>query len=300
MAFKIPKPAYDAKLVAAIEEYLDQDYLTETETETEQEAGGLKYTHARGRARKSYPRPMFEIILDTSFSAQPVNVTPCQCDRFDRSWNCPAHPEIEWDTVRRRWKRPCTGNQAYCQCDPCRERRTTVYTDTGSWAPQGLIDSYRRMMEVGPRPVSVLHIRDSDRSYEATVLRDNREMQQSVMAEASREAARTGWPVRGQVLGRWARIHADGRIIFEQRPEEMIRYVGSSRENSQGLVRSPGQIIAEHRDHGGDPNRWVPDVTVQLEGTWVGETGPRTLEIDCETEQGAGPLQIEVEPNDGH
>lgn len=253
---KIPKPTYDAKLVAAIEEYLDQDHLTEIEIE--QEDHGLKYTYARGRVRKSYPRPMFQIIPDTPLSSRPT--TPCQCDRFDRSWNCPEHPEIEWDAVQHRWKRPCTGDQERCQCEPCRERRTTVYTDMGTDGfrpPQGLIYAYQRMlMEVVPPPVEpVLTIRHSDRSYEATVLRDNREMQEAVMNQARAEALGTGWPVRGQVLGRWALIHADGRIIFEQRPEETIRYVApfqEARPNDLNMGR-PGY----HYNFATD--RWVPD-----------------------------------------
>ena len=335
MAFKTPKPAYDAEVVAKIEGYLDQDYLTEIVQEEEHPDDGIQYLYAKGRDKKSYPRPMFEIISNAAFSGTGPSVTPCQCDRFDQSWNCPEHPEVDWDDERKCWKRP----------------------------PQGLIDSYRRSMELSPdgslrfapRPVEPpLTIRDSDHSYEATVLRDNRSMQEAVLNQARAEALGSGWPVRGQVLGRWARIHQDGSIIFEQTPGEMARGIF---ENTSGLVRTPGEIIADSIRHMDDPNRnrpgyryafardrWEPDIDDALGDFHVGAetyTGidisnlttvpdellwpnrwttegafdpsvlaaalgvsdaalraPRILEIDCETEQGAGPLAIEVEPND--
>ena len=253
--------------------WLEEEAWDDTEIYTEEvfEDDGIKYTRAYGWQLKSNPRPMFQIIPPVAFSGMRPSVTPCQCDRFDQSWACELHPQIAWDPERRRWKRPCTGDRMRCECDPCHERRQRAadrsngYVSDGAYGlrpPQGLIDSYLRQMElysnvpVEPR----LHVRDTDHSYEATVLRDNREMQGAVMTEASREAARTGWPVRGQVLGRWARIHADGRIIFEQTP--------------------PERVLAA-----------LPDISVTLSGAF-------TLEIDCETEQGAGPLAIEVEPSD--
>ncbi len=360
---KIPFPKYEAEVVEEIEAYLDMDYQTEITQRAEHPSDGLVYLFARGfaasdregtRNPSNYARAMIQPIPDGAFSGSGVRVTPCQCDRFDQSWNCELHPPIDWDPVRRRWKRPCTGDRERCNCDPCYERRQRAqeqsngYTDMGTDGlrpPQGLIDSYLqqlRAIQENTRPETVLRIRPSDHSYEATVLRDNRSMQEAVMTEASREAARTGWPVRAQVLGRWARIHADGSLIFERTPGEMAR---GSFENTYGLVRSPGQIIAEERRRretrctcsvccGGaeavNPVRTidlssVPEalmgpsreiwasrlealqdatLTVNLEGTFdpsvlAALRAPRTLEIESETEQGAGPLAIEVEPGDG-
>jgi hypothetical protein len=75
---------------------------------------------------------------------------------------------------------------------------------------------------------------------------------------------------------------------------------------SSGLVRSTGHIIAEERRL---RETWASrlealqdaTLTVNLEGTFDPSvlTAARTLEIESETEQGAGPLAIEVEPSDG-
>jgi len=124
MAFKIPKPTYDAEVVAEIEAYLDQDYLTEITHVEESPDMGLAHLYAAGRVRKSYPRPMFQVIPDGAFSGGGSSVTPCQCDRFDQSWNCELHPdEVAWDNERKRWRLPCTGNRTRCECDSCHERR---------------------------------------------------------------------------------------------------------------------------------------------------------------------------------
>lgn len=84
---------------------------------------GLAHLYAAGRVRKSYPRPMFQVIPDGAFSGGGSSVTPCQCDRFDQSWNCELHPERAWDPERERWKPPCTGDRTRCECDSCHERR---------------------------------------------------------------------------------------------------------------------------------------------------------------------------------
>lgn len=224
---KIPFPKYEAEVVEEIEAYLDMDYQTEI-TDRSDPSDGLMYLFARGfaasdregtRNPSNYARPMIQPIPDGAFSGSGVRVTPCQCDRFDRSWNCELHPPIDWDPVRRRWKRPCTGDRERCNCDPCHERR-----------------------------------------------------QRALRAVSRRDGAR-----------HLRAVHRPGAL--------------------------PGHIIAEERRL---RETWASrlealqdaTLTVNLEGTFdpsvlAALQAPRTLEIESETEQGAGPLAIEVEPGDG-
>lgn len=118
---------------------------------------GLAYTSAYGKLGREFSRPMFQVL---EIFASPTwvggrNITPCQCDRFDQTWNCPDHPEIPWDPKRRRWMKPCTGEQTGCECDPCHERRLTYYTGRfaagvrereprGFGLPAGLYDHFVR------------------------------------------------------------------------------------------------------------------------------------------------------------
>lgn len=386
MAFKIPRPTYDAEVVAKIEEFLDQNYTTEVEYTEKYPDDGIEYTYARGRARKSYPRPMFQIIPRDAFSGSGHSVTPCQCDRFDRSWNCELHPEISWDPKRRRWDRPCTGDRTRCDCTPCYERRqraqerSSGYTDMGSDGlrpPQGLYDRlvdmyarplpdpaespYRRVVGAGrctcsmcQPPVHTCAVpgrgdcracRD-DTSYEATVIRENRALRESLMEYARREALTSGWPVEGLVLGRQARVYQDGRIEFQDRRGstnvDRIRYVGDPNEGRPGYhydaltdrwlrdtsdplgdFRAGGEVGAEERlaaewerQNGiplADALRQINRVPPELGPTsrdWLANgladaifpadyRQPFTLEIESETEQGSGPLAIEVEPGSG-
>ncbi len=108
---KTPFPEYDALRVDAIEEHLDQQYLTEiVAVQSDQDLPGMQVIFARGamicdRPGGTHFRPMLQIIPRDAYSGCPGFVEPCPaCDRWDRSWNCPEHPEIEWDTVRGGWK----------------------------------------------------------------------------------------------------------------------------------------------------------------------------------------------------
>ena len=150
------------------------------------EDDGIKYTRAFGRVSKSYPRPMFQIIPNAAFSVMGQSVTPCQCDRFDQSWNCEIHPEVAWDTERKRWKLPCTGDRTRYDYDLAQDR----------WVPD-----------------------------------------------------------TGDALGDF---------------------------------RAGGEVGASLYDG------------IQIDISFLAAlTGPRTLEIHCDTEQGAGPLQIDTEPGRG-
>ena len=119
---KFPFPRYDAETVEAIEEHLDQQNLTEIVGATPMAGEGLVTVWVRGNGTKSYSRPMIQVLGNEQFSGRPAAiqtpVTPCQCYRFDRSWDCPDHPPIPWNTKERRWERPCTGADG-CGCPSC-------------------------------------------------------------------------------------------------------------------------------------------------------------------------------------
>lgn len=67
----------------------------------------LQILHAEGADVRNYNRPMFQVLPRDAFSGMGASVTPCMsCDRFDRSWACEDHPEVEWDHDLKRWKRP--------------------------------------------------------------------------------------------------------------------------------------------------------------------------------------------------
>ena len=67
----------------------------------------LQILHAEGADVRNYNRPMFQVLPRDAFSGMGALVTPCMaCDRFDRSWACEEHPEVEWDHDLKRWKRP--------------------------------------------------------------------------------------------------------------------------------------------------------------------------------------------------
>lgn len=222
MAFRTPKPVYDAETVEAIEEYLDLDSYTRTADSILDTATGLTYTEAVGnepyylpdgtqapgtRAGSNYSRPMFQILYNESFSALPLAVTPCQCDRFDQSWNCPWHPEIPWDEKRHRWVRPCTGNRQTCGCVACTARR---------------------------------------------------------LNSAERSSGPCSCP-----------------LCTEMRQRVPDPPVHNPPVETSGGDRLRDRLMA------------LSDVSITLTGEW---TGSYTLEVDCETEQGAGPLAIEVAP----
>lgn len=109
MPFKIPRPVYDAEVVAAIEEHLELDRLTALEFT----AGlghaddGLKVFHAVGATTRTYNRPMFQVLSTEAFSCAPLPIRPCpDCDDWARSWKCEKHHELPYDTETKAWIRP--------------------------------------------------------------------------------------------------------------------------------------------------------------------------------------------------
>jgi hypothetical protein len=132
------------------------DYI-QTQSEDGPEAG-LAYTFAYGRHAKTYPRPMFQVIHDEAFSGfRGISGTPCSCGDFSRTVTCPDHPELPWDPARRRWIRPCTGDEV-CECDTCRQARVVTYTEPEPPAETNglfdrLMEMYGQMLpEPSPRP----------------------------------------------------------------------------------------------------------------------------------------------------
>lgn len=105
MAFKTPKPYFDEQLVKEIEEHLELDCLTKIETST-RGVEGIAFTFAVGVYKKSFARPMFQVLSDGHPLRDALSVAPCACYDFHRSWNCPDHPELEWDWNSRTWKKP--------------------------------------------------------------------------------------------------------------------------------------------------------------------------------------------------
>jgi len=155
---KLRFPKFDAELVAEIESYLDQDYQTEViESDTVADLG-LRYTVARGatsgaptaRRANNYVRPMIQVINNGASSSGPQPGTSCgACGDFSRTWACAEHPELNWDSKRRYWDRPCTGDRDRCECDSCWSRRTGSAERSNGWtsdgtdglrSPQGLYD----------------------------------------------------------------------------------------------------------------------------------------------------------------
>lgn len=214
-------------------------YDTKITFEQVEEAEGIKYLKTPGHATRDYNRPMFEIIPNEAFSGSGRSVTPCQCDRFDRSWACEIHPEISWDPVRRRWRRPCTGERETCDCDTCHERRQRAYERSGGYVCTG---------------------RDGLQPPAAIIEAYQRQMQE--LAERTRPLLSTPG------------IDISGLTAV---PSEL----GPTREQWMERLLST-----------------LPDTTIRLEGHF-GTAPRRIVEIDCETEQGAGPLQIEVGADDG-
>lgn len=115
---KITFPKYEEALVEEIEVYLDMHYQTEISDVQEDSELGIQYTFARGlvpqhgagtRNENNYARPMFQLIVDQAFSgAGPRVEVPCQCYRFDQSWHCEQHEELDWDDKARRFVTPGT------------------------------------------------------------------------------------------------------------------------------------------------------------------------------------------------
>ena len=106
-------PNYDA--IRWLEEAAHEDTKiawTEPDRCTDEE---LEILHAAGADVRSYNRPMFQVIPRDAFSGMGASVTPCMaCDRFDQSWACEEHPEVEWDHDQKYWKRPgMNGPTAY-------------------------------------------------------------------------------------------------------------------------------------------------------------------------------------------
>ena len=128
---KLRLPKYDADLVEQIEQYLELDATTAIEVTSTDEEDGLVYTFAFGRALKSNSRPMFQVIEDQAFSGMALGVSPCACYDFHRTWNCPDHHEIPYNTDKKNWERPHIEGSETCFCTPCRE---ASYSDTpGHW-----------------------------------------------------------------------------------------------------------------------------------------------------------------------
>ena len=92
---------------------------TEIVGETLVEEDGIIFTRAEGANQREYSRPMFQLIYDGVFSGSKQVVKPCEaCDNFAYSWGCGEHPQIPWNTLHRRWDRPCTDLPS-CDCTPC-------------------------------------------------------------------------------------------------------------------------------------------------------------------------------------
>ena len=92
----------------------------------------LLIQYSYGREKMSYSRPMFQIIRRDAFSGSRLSVTPCPCDRFEKSWDatrCETHTEVEWDWQRGVWKRP--GNEdvptAYASVEPPSDIMAALY-----------------------------------------------------------------------------------------------------------------------------------------------------------------------------
>lgn len=101
MAFKIPKPVYDARLVEDIEEHLCQNYYTAIVQTLGPDSNGLLTHYTLGADTKTYSRPMFQLFKDGASSSFPVNYTPCpDCDDFAYTSNCETHYELGWDPKR--------------------------------------------------------------------------------------------------------------------------------------------------------------------------------------------------------
>lgn len=94
---KLTMPPYDAELVAAIEEHLEQDYWTEIEgTSGTASTPGCDVTRARGMRRKAYSRPMIQVYEDGLSSGMPVAQPACpSCGDFSRSWKCDVHESVK-------------------------------------------------------------------------------------------------------------------------------------------------------------------------------------------------------------
>lgn len=185
---KIPFPKYEAEVVEEIESYLDMHYQTEIVAECE-DGYGLKYSSARGsrpardgrpgtRRANNYARPMFSVIWHQSFSGAAQSMNPCQCYRFDRSWDCDEHPEVTWDTRRRCWVRP--GTAIWYELHPedrpegweSRSSQPTAYytperQPDGQPVPTPLQGMYDRLIEMFggelPQPSPGYTVRPADR-----------------------------------------------------------------------------------------------------------------------------------------
>lgn len=102
MAFKIPKPRYDAAVVAAIEDYLDQEEQTEIAGHYPahfcEDDGLITLTTIGARAarrRANYVRPMFQAIpLGASSTIAVRDTDPCpDCDNWAYTSRCAQHAE---------------------------------------------------------------------------------------------------------------------------------------------------------------------------------------------------------------
>jgi hypothetical protein len=109
MPFKIPRPVYDAEVVAAIEEHLDQERLTAIESAANlgHADDGLKVLFAVGGETRTYNRPMLQVLPTEAFSCSRLPARPCpDCDDWARSWKCEEHHELPYDTEAKAWIRP--------------------------------------------------------------------------------------------------------------------------------------------------------------------------------------------------
>lgn len=119
---KTPFPKYDEALVADIEDELDMVHLTEItlhapaylypgdsisepfESFTILQTRGGRLADLDGHV---IPRLMIQSIPTETERGSMIYNNPCpNCDNFAVSWKCEAHPELKWDTERRRWVRP--------------------------------------------------------------------------------------------------------------------------------------------------------------------------------------------------
>jgi hypothetical protein len=124
---RIPRPTYDAELVEAIEEHLNQEQLT-SPSHADYIGGGLKVTHYLGEDTKLYARPIIQIMNDNGAALTTTTTTyrrPCpHCYDFSRTWKCPDHHELPWNTETGTWAIPHQADDDQCACIDCRQNRT--------------------------------------------------------------------------------------------------------------------------------------------------------------------------------
>jgi hypothetical protein len=131
---KLKWPGFDAKTVAAIEDYLELDLLTEISWREGEEDGwdrkrvealGVYRFAARGRyTATNHSRPMIEVFGDGVGSGMaPRARESCpDCDDWSRTAVCDVHPELSLDEIE--WHRTFDRSRLRVEfgpeCDPDR------------------------------------------------------------------------------------------------------------------------------------------------------------------------------------